>query len=88
MSRVNTQTQHAPTTVNSFTLTVGFQQLFPAQNIQILNCWFDTRLIHAFRDFTGFVQCTFETCVKTLSPVPMQLNWIARLVITHRDETQ
>ena len=56
LSRVNTETQQAPTTVDSFSPTLGFQKLFPAK---ILNCWIDV-----FRDFTRFVQCTFQTCVR------------------------
>ena len=33
-----------------------------------LNCWIDTRLIHGFRDFTGFVHCTFQMCFRRFQP--------------------
>ena len=34
---VNTETQHAPRTVDSFSPTVGFQELGPAKNSQLLD---------------------------------------------------
>ena len=81
MSRANKDTQHASTT------DCRIPQNSPQLKIQILNCWIDTRLIHVLRDFTGFVQCTLQTCVKRFHSYPCKSIGSHVFVITRRDET-
>ena len=46
------------------TLSVRLSDSKNSFQLKILNWWIDTSLFHVLRDLTGFVQCTFQTCVR------------------------
>ena len=46
------------------TLSVRLSDQEDSFRLKILTCWIDTSLIHVFGDFTGFAQCTLQTCVR------------------------
>ena len=54
------RTQKLNTLPRLSTLSARLSDSKNSVQLKILNCWIDTRLIHVF----GFVQCTFQTCVR------------------------